>query len=368
MNRIVYLKTTESCNLSCKHCFTGGDNPPRFFWKDEQLKEWISRFLDYIPVTDDVHFELHGGEPMLAPVDSISSMVEYIRSKSINRSISVGMTTNLVYKLNEKKVNLFKSLDGLGTSWDPEIRFTKDNQYKLWRENVDYLHSLGLKMTLFISVSRKVTEMNQEDLLKFIKELGFFAVQFERITGNGNALHNRDLFPSNKEINNWYLNLHNATVNLNAREWFINTTLEDVYAKFEKLNMCSGTFCRDCQERLLTINANGSIAGCPNSAPTEFFGHISQPLDDMFTSNRRTESIINEKMRNPNCYQCPVFKYCGSDCHKLDWEEIDGRNVCPAPKSLMFTLKKQKDEYVERRLKELQQTANTEKPKMYIAV
>ena len=43
--------------------------------------------------------------------------------------------------------------------------------------------------------------------------------------------------------------------------------------------------------------------------------------------------------RNPKCFDCEVFKYCGGDCHQLEWQG----NVCGAPKSLMKHLKKQSE-------------------------
>jgi hypothetical protein len=42
--------------------------------------------------------------------------------------------------------------------------------------------------------------------------------------------------------------------------------------------------------------------------------------------------------RDPRCYKCPVFMYCHSDCHQLEWMD----DVCPAPKQLMMTLAKEK--------------------------
>lgn len=355
MHRTVYLKTTESCNLSCKHCFTEGSIPKRYFWNTNKTIDWIDRLITHSDTTDTIHFELHGGEPMLAPMSGILDVSNYIINQKNRLNISLGMTSNLVYKLNQEKIDfIINKLDTFGTSWDPDIRFNNINQLNLWKSNVKTLVDNNKKITLFISLTKGVTKLNQEELLLMVKELGFTSLHFERITPNGNALLHQELFPSNIEINEWYMNLHNAVEKLNARNWFYISTLEDVYTKFEKYNFCSGTFCRDCQEKLFTVNANGSIAGCPNSAPTEYFGHITQSIDDLLKSNRRLDSIVKERIRNPNCFNCPVFKYCGSDCHKLEW---DG-DICPAPKKLMISLMKKKEEYVNARLKELKSSTN----------
>ena len=121
-----------------------------------------------------------------------------------------------------------------------------------------------------------------------------------------------------------------------ARFWFKNGFMENVYAKFEHGFTGAGTFCRDCEQKLFTINGDGSIAGCPNSAPTSAFGHIDDEPSDVINSPKRCEVIMSELQRDPRCYKCPVYKYCGGDCHQLEWEN----NVCPAPKLLMQELAK----------------------------
>lgn len=356
-SRVVYLKTTESCNLSCKHCFTGGNKPPRYFWNDEKLKDWITRVTGYFK-EDNFHFEFHGGEPMLIPTKRIRDMAEHIKEirKKEDRYMSIGICTNLVYKLNDEKIDfLCNVIDGAGTSWDPSIRFANDNQFNLWKQNVKTLQNHGLDLGVMISVSKSLVDMNQEDVIKFIRDMGFSSVHFERISLQGNATENLDLFPTNKEIQKWYLEMHEATEKLNARNWFVNRTLEDVYTKFEHSVMCSGTFCRDCNETLFTVNASGSIGACPNSAPYDYFGHINQSIEDLIVSSRRLDLIVKERERNPNCYQCPVFQYCGSDCHKLEWDESAGYPTCPAPKQLMMKLKEEKNIRTEKRLKEIKE-------------
>jgi len=123
-------------------------------------------------------------------------------------------------------------------------------------------------------------------------------------------------------------------VRLNAREWFYNAALQDVYAKFENSMSSCGTFCRDCEERNITLNADGSIGGCPNSAPEEFFGHIDMSLPELMVSAKRLDVMAQERTRNEQCYVCPVFSYCGSDCHRLAWEG----DICASPRQLMKKL------------------------------
>lgn len=336
MHRTVYVKTTEACQLNCKHCFTGGNRPPRSFLDVEKTEDWIRRFSASIPANDDVHFEIHGGEPFLADVTTLKRLTRAMRVWGPPEHLrSIGATSNLTLKLTDELLGFIRDdLDSIGTSWDKGIRFDNDKQEALWRKNLRTVVDLKRDVVLNVSVSRAVVEMNQENLVMFLRDTGCYRVQFDRITPNGNASNHLELFPSNAEINAWYLRLHEATEKLNARSWFHNGALEDVYEKFEKGNSCSGTFCRDCEERNITLNADGTIGGCPNSAPEEFFGNIDMSIQELFESSKRVDVMVKERMRNEHCFTCPVFSYCGSDCHRLEWEG----DVCASPRQLMKKL------------------------------
>ena len=334
MTRVVYLKTTDSCNLNCKHCFTEGSAPERNFWNVEKTIDWIHRLMAHAK-DDFVYFELHGGEPFLADVQEMRTVVSAIRS--YGKRTGVGATSNLTFKLHDDLLDfIVNDLDGVGTSWDPDIRFANDKQRQLWRSNMERVRDARKEkdITLNVSVSRGLVQMDCKELLLFLKDTGAYKVQFERLTYDGNAIANQSIFPSNEEVNAWYLRLHEASQELGARSWFNNTLLESVYAKFEKNFPNCGTFCRDCEERLFTVSASGAIGGCPNSAPTNSYGHIDMSMQELHMSSKRLDVIVEERTRNPACYECPVFSKCGSDCHQLQWEGP----VCPAPKQLMLRL------------------------------
>lgn len=344
MLRTVYLKTTDTCNLNCSHCFTGGTRPARYFWDTDKVIDWFKRFMEHIPKNDEVHIELHGGEPFLEKVENIRKVTNAIREIAGDRA-TIGATSNLTFKLKDELLDFIKNdLDGFGTSWDPDIRFDNEKQFELWRKNTKTVVDSrgGDKMTLNVSVSRVVTEMDQKELIKFLNSIGIKRVLFDRITLNGNAIENQHLFPSNSEINDWYLKMHKATEELDARKWFHNAALEDVYAKFENGMATCGTFCRDCEERNITVNADGTIGGCPNSAPEENFGNIDMGIAELFVSARRLDVMASERARNEKCFECSVFSYCGSDCHRLLW---DG-DICASPRQLMKKLAGQEYESV----------------------
>lgn len=330
----VYLKTTETCNLNCKHCFTNGKNGKKIYWNVEKTINWIKRLHQFNPLIEHVHFEFHGGEPFLVPLFQMQDV--YDKCHSLWKSMSWGATTNLVYNMDEEYLKFVKTaLNGrIATSWDPKIRFSNDKQKTLWEKNVKTLIDNGIEVKLFVSVTQDVILSQPIDLLRYFKQLGIKEVSFERLTKNGNANLFPDIFPTNKEQDAWFLLMHEQSEDYGCRNWFVNEFLESVYSKFEINQTGSGTFCRDCEQKLFTINADGTIAGCPNSAPEDYYGNIEQEIKDLINSPKRLEIISCEVSRDTRCYECEVFHKCGGDCHQLLWED----NVCGAPKSLMLKL------------------------------
>lgn len=337
-NLQLYLKTTETCNLNCRHCFTNGINGAKVYWDPVKVSDWITRLHGEMASASHVHCEFHGGEPFLVPVDQMRAV--YDKCNALWPSMSWGVTSNLVFKLYEEHMDFIKGPLGnrIGTSWDPKIRFDNDKQSDLWLKNVKSLLSNGVTVRMFISVTRDTIQIEPIHLLSWIKALGVQEVSFERLTGNGNALKNPEIFPTNIELNDWFFKMHTQSEQYEARDWFDNDFLETVYAKFETGFTGGGTFCRDCEEKIFTLNADGTISGCPNSAPEFNFGKIEDSILTVINSTVRLENIACERSRNPLCYSCEVFQYCGGDCHQLEWQG----DICGAPKKLMKYLAEKK--------------------------
>lgn len=331
---LIYLKTTETCNLNCRHCFTSGSQGAKIYWQHEKVADWLRRLYTETASAPHVHLELHGGEPFLADVSSMQ--YTYDQTSDLWESMSWGITTNLVFKLDQEKIDFIMGPLGgrVGTSWDPDIRFANPKQYDLWRKNVKTLVDMGVTVKLFISVTTGTIAMEPIDLLEWVRELGVKELALERLTMNGTAKQNLDIFPSNIDQDAWFLKMHEQSKDAGARDWFVNEFLESVYAKFEMGFNGGGTFCRDCEEKLFTLNADGTVSGCPNSAPEQAFGHIDDNIIDLLSSPKRLEIMTCERSRDPRCYECPVFNHCGGDCHQLEWQD----NVCGAPKSMMLQL------------------------------
>ena len=326
---MVYVKTTETCNLDCSHCFTSGTNGRKIYFDAKKTANWCNE-LD----TQDnaIHFEYHGGEPILAPMEDLLEFYNITKAQWGDRCTH-GITTNLVYKMTDERLEFLKMIDGgsIGTSWDPNIRFKNEIQRSLWEKNVKLLVEEGCFVKCFISASKDVVKMEPLEIADYMHSLGIGSISYERLTHDGNATINLDIFPHNSELDAFWMKMHETTEHHPVHNGFLNT----VYDKFSKGQFFNGTFCRDCEQKLHTINADGTVAGCPNTAPTQWYGTIDMPAKTVRESPKRMEVIACETHdRDPRCYDCPVFIYCHSDCHQLQWVD----DVCPAPKTLMMKL------------------------------
>lgn len=320
-----YIKTTETCNLNCHHCYTSGKNGRKIYFNPEKVANWVNQFAD----TNHAHFEFHGGEPFLAPLSDMWKFYEL--TKDVWENKSYGCTTNLVHKLTNEKLEFMDTVleHRVATSWDPRIRFENQNQIDLFESNVKLLLDRGYNIRLFVTLTKDVVNMGPLALLEYVRDLGVQELSLERVTNDGHAIVN-DVTPSNLELQYYFLEMHNT----NTRDWVKNLFMESVYVKFENNYNSASTFCRDCEQKLFTINADGTIAGCPNTAPTMHYATLDTTKEEILSNSKRCNIIASELTRDPRCLSCNVYKYCNGDCHQLQWQG----DICPAPKLLMRKL------------------------------
>lgn len=323
--KVFYIKTTETCNLNCDHCFTSGSKGRKIYFDPEKTAGFVNQFAG-----DDMHIDFHGGEPFLAPLEDMYTFWNLVKDKC-GSNVSFGATSNLTYNLSSDKIDFMTNVldKRIGTSWDEGIRWKDKRQFSLWEKNVKKLISLGFDIKIFISMNTALMSRNPKDILDMLQGLGIREVAFERLTHDGSAKRNPMIFPTNKEIDDWIYEMHLV----NDREWFDNILLESIYSKFEGGSNRESTFCRGCEKIMFTINADGTVAGCPNSAPTSHYATIDDSKEIVMAHEDRTCMIATEAHIDTRCISCEVFGECGGDCYKLEWD-----TQCPAPKRLMYGL------------------------------
>ena len=332
---IVYLKTTDTCQLNCDHCFTNGNMGSKKFFNVEQTIKFFEEMHRLVPVYSGGHIAFHGGEPMLCPVNMMNEA--YAGIKDLWPNIWWSVQTNLTYNLTDEKMKFFETVcnKSFGTSWDYGIRWKSPKQKAIWAENVKHLTGQGHELTVMVSLNKNLIQnVEPIQVIEEMIELGVKYVNFERITPNGNARLNDQIFPTNQELDAWSMKMWEQSKENNTWKKIGNLFLDSVLTSFVH-GTYSGCRSRQCEQKIYTINASGTIGGCPNSATTEHYGTIFDPIESVIFNPKRMCNIQKEAVRNPVCGTCDVFDICNGDCHQLAWQG----DLCAAPKTLMRELK-----------------------------
>jgi radical SAM protein with 4Fe4S-binding SPASM domain len=340
-----YVRTAENCNLNCKHCFTSGMNGDSSIFSSEKTSAYISNLTRTFKVKN-FRVILHGGEPLLAPVQELSDFIDLLLE--IPSFSSIGIQTNLAYELTNQKLNFFDKYFleyGIGTSWDADLRFgkidfkNKNKTLKLWESNVKKLTNRGHNLTLAISISKYLIErFEPKQLIEYAIGLGFNNILFERLTSDGKAQEDNSFFPDNENLDKWLHKMFTQTLENKYEEKINNMFLKELATAYVSRSHVANR-CRNCELSLVTIGANGDLSGCPNSAKSTTWGYINEPLSIPLQSKQRTSAICKEKTRNSICNTCEVREICNSDCYKLPWQDKN----CAAPKKIMQEMKKEND-------------------------
>jgi radical SAM protein with 4Fe4S-binding SPASM domain len=316
-DKTIYVKTTGTCNLNCKHCFTNGKTGDKTQFDPIKTADWIKSFIGQYPSDTHHHIEIHGGEPFLVP---LSKLVLFADNFYDNEQISMCANSNLTFKLTDELVEFIKKYfdSNLGTSWDGWIRWETNRQFELWKANVQRLRAEGVYIHLKVSVSRELVATSPDWFLDTMESIGVDDIALERLTSGGNSDDNLAVFPNNEEQDNWYLALY-----LRYKERkpsFTIKTLDLLEMKIENGIVKIDTNCRNCEQNLVTINSNGTLGGCPNVATTHRHATLDDSVSTFLASDGRVDEIVKELNFSDNCLYCDVFDLCGGDCHRLSWQ------------------------------------------------
>lgn len=338
---MIYLKTTDTCQLNCDHCFTNGSRGAKGFFNPDQTIDFLKRLKTFQPTLKNGSISFHGGEPLLCPTEHMFSV--WNECQSLWDNVWWSLQTNLTYKLTQDKVDVLSQIcqKSWGTSYDYKIRWTNKKSEDLWRSNLKELTSAGHKITVIVSVTGDLIKNKEPiEIIDDMASLGVNFINFERVTANGNALINLDkgIMPSNKDLDHWFAKMWDQSVQNKTYEYIDNMFFDSILSSMIYQTF-SGCRCRQCEQKVLTINANGTIGGCPNSAVDNTFGHINDDIKSILSSEGRMCNIQTESLRNSLCHSCDVYNLCNGDCHQLPWEG----SICAAPKTMMQAIKNNND-------------------------
>lgn len=326
----VYIKTTEACQLKCKHCYVGDNRKLIALFDEDKTIGWVRKYLAKFGIEEkEVLFSFHGGEPFLCPTEKMQKVVDAFPAATFDA------TSNLCFELTDERLAFIKKnfFDFYGmhepfikTSWDYDIRFPNAEMLGLWEHNVKTLIDNDVEVKVIICLTAPlVKNVFPKELHDYFVGLEIDYIDFERLTDNTTC--DKSLIPDYTKQDAWLLDFYENNEKLRV-------------GMFESLAIAStGTFegCRkrQCMQEVVTLNANGTIGGCPNSAIAQFYTNVDSEPAVMCESCARNQLIKNEQTREIGCYYCDLYTICNGDCHQLSWQN----GICPAPKNLIRRIK-----------------------------
>jgi radical SAM protein with 4Fe4S-binding SPASM domain len=322
----IYIKTTESCQLNCKHCYIGDHRNKKIFFNEDKTINWIKKYFKVYHINEEnVVFSFHGGEPFL---DSLYKMQKVVDAFPL---AIFDATTNLCYHFNNNLLDFIRrnfnnSHDAgkpfIKTSWDYKIRFKNEEQEELWKNNVQELLDNNIEVKVIICLTDIfLKNYTPKELIKFIKSINVNYIEFERLTQN--TICDKSLIPDYRDIDKWLLDFYecNKDIKVDLFQSFLSAYCGNVEGCAE----------RKCMENVITINADGTIGACPNTSLSHSFTDINTDPIELKNNDKRKILIEIEKKKDSKCYYCDLLEYCNGDCCQLSWQN----NICPAPKNLI---------------------------------
>ena len=119
---------------------------------------------------------------MLAPPEMM--MEVWDGCKELWPSVWWSIQTNLTYKLNEKKMDIFEKVcqKSWGTCWDYNIRWPKKEVEEIWRGNVKELAASGHNITVMVSLTGNLLRSKEPiEVIEDLASLGIKHINFEPI-------------------------------------------------------------------------------------------------------------------------------------------------------------------------------------------
>jgi len=304
--KIIYIKTTENCNLYCEHCFV-----PRVEkkMKFENIIKIVKHLNSSFKKNTEIQIIWHGGEPTLIGYEWLEKAILYINN-NINNNITINhnIQTNLI-NYNDKWKELYKKYfkSYIGISYDFNIRYFKNSneefEKNFWK-NVEKLKIDKIDFNVIVTITKHVLDMGAVKFFEWIKNNKIKSIHLERLSKTGYAIDNwKKIGFNNKEYNDFMINFTKLYIPYitNSDNEFIHISPLNALIKNIKKNV--RTSCAGSCSNFFTFNPDGSIKGC--TSLDNKLGNINDDFKDIITKN-----LLTKRM----CIDCEFQQVCGSGC------------------------------------------------------
>lgn len=323
---VVYVRVMQGCNLNCDHCFTLGNNDKLDTIKIEHVEKFLTALKQNVN-PKKLTFYIHGGETFLAPISLLKEVNDLIHTIFADNEVNIIPQTNLVYTMTDELLEFIKTeYDGIGVSWDADIRFgsvvpaNAERQETQFFTNFKKLVDAGVNVSVAITAQRHLMKYDPVEIAN--KFEGASSIDFELLTMFDNKTH--DLKPRNDVWSDWLYKLvqyyHHADVS-----WCLPQI--DLFIKSIKMGQIYDCKCNCCDHRTFTLNPSGTVGLCPDMTYVKPLWHVDNLFESWDTFAEKAQAVIVEKAVEQHgqelCYTCEHFEYCGGNCEATLFDDTD---------------------------------------------
>lgn len=298
------------CNMSCKYCYEHVSNNLQDYLipKPDEVIDYLKHFLEF----EHIFIVFHGGEPLLANINDIKIILDFI-SNNFKNNYNIQFQTNGIL-LNREWIDLFKkynvslsvSLDAIG---EQDLRHNFSFNYREQVVNNIIKYNRSISNFGIVSVVHKYNVDYYIDFIKYLIKLGIYNLTLNKYIAK---------YPY---IDDPYYITETKYVEM-LKEILLFWISSKMY-KILNIQPLSSFF--STQNKLCIYSANENKCSYfktfyNNKNYTEYCDHV-------FNGVPKT---ISEK-----CSQCEIYDYCGSGC-LMEIKDID---FCSARKKLVSFIK-----------------------------
>lgn len=325
MDYTLIVKLTNSCNLNCSYCYYRRNMNPNLHKVisrnnlDLMIRNLLSNNERY------AHFIWHGGEPLLAGIDTFRFIVEKQKEYNYkNLKIINGVQTNGTL-LNDEYIQFFEENHfSIGISFDGPFdihsngRGTTQSEYLHILSSIDKLCIPDAKWGVLCVVGKNHinNEQNLFDALRkyHIKNIGFLPCV---VQNNGVLDQDATITPS--EYGRFLVNFFDIWINSDIHRMSIRN-YDDAIRHFKGYPAFTCIGKNHCNS-YLTVTPDGGIYLCDNFSTNEV--HHVGSIENGFSSIQLSAPMqwIIESMKDipEGCRKCRYYDGCFGGCKYYRW-------------------------------------------------
>jgi radical SAM protein with 4Fe4S-binding SPASM domain len=300
---VAYLEVTNTCNLSCVHCYKTAGEP---LSRELTTQEWMS-IIDELKELGILTIAVTGGEPFMR--EDIFDILEYIAGNTIRLAIFTNGTLltpddiEQLRKINPEKVVV--SIDGATEETHERIR--GKGTFRKTLETIDLLVKNGLPVrTNTVIYTGNAAELHQ--VAAMLLERGVQEMIFDRLMDTGRGGEHGEMIPPLEA---------GETITDHLRE-FEKEASQKLELKFTSdigEADVSYSFC-GIGTSMITLKANGDVVLCPVlSGPQFTAGNVNDvSLKELWLTDEIFQPFRECTLDDTACKSCPHKSECRGGC------------------------------------------------------